>query len=119
MANRSRDRWGKAWLPSGSISTPTVPSAYARLSVSDGDNRRSARLRDRDCVGARPYFAARPEPKSLQDLVNQSCVNFRQPSEGGLYAWEFEKRGRELKLRVDGQLVFSSMPPIGDAFKTR
>jgi DNA-binding transcriptional LysR family regulator len=60
-------------------------------------------------VGAPSYFASRPEPKSPQDLVNHSCINFRQPSAGGLYAWEFEKRGRELKVRVDGQLIVNRM----------
>ena len=54
----------------------------------------------------------RPEPKSPQDLVDHSCINFRQPSAGGLYAWELEKRGRELKVRVDGQLVFNRTPPM-------
>lgn len=63
-------------------------------------------------VGAPSYFAVRPEPKSPQDLVNHNCINFRQPSAGGLYAWEFEKRGRELRVRVDGQLIFNRMPPM-------
>jgi DNA-binding transcriptional LysR family regulator len=66
-------------------------------------------------VGAPSYFAAQPEPKSPQDLVNHSCINFRQPSAGGLYAWEFEKRGRELKVRVDGQLVFNGSYQILEA----
>src|ERR1700733_5652065 len=63
-------------------------------------------------VGAPSYFASRPEPKTPRDLVNHSCISFRQPSAGGLYAWEFEKRGRELKVRVEGQLVFNRMPPM-------
>jgi DNA-binding transcriptional LysR family regulator len=66
-------------------------------------------------VGAPSYFATRPEPKSPHDLVNHSCINFRQPSAGGLYAWEFEKRGRDLKVRVDGQLVFNRTPPMLNA----
>jgi DNA-binding transcriptional LysR family regulator len=44
-------------------------------------------------VGAPSYFASCPEPKAPQDLVNHRCINFRQPSAGGLYAWEFENRG--------------------------
>ncbi len=68
-------------------------------------------------VGAPSYFAARAEPKSPQDLVNHSCINFRQPSAGGLYAWEFEKRGRELRVRVDGQLVFNGAYQIRDAVR--
>ena len=66
-------------------------------------------------VGAPAYFAARPEPKSPKDLVDHTCINFRQPSAGGLYAWEFERRGRELRVRVDGQLVFNRMPPMLNA----
>jgi len=30
------------------------------------------------------------------------------PTCGGLCAWEFEKGGRELKVRVEGQLVLNS-----------
>jgi DNA-binding transcriptional LysR family regulator len=66
-------------------------------------------------VGAPSYFATRPVPKSPKDLVNHSCINFRQPSAGGLYAWEFEKRGREQRVRVDGQLIFNRMPPMLNA----
>lgn len=58
-------------------------------------------------VAAPSYFATRPAPKSPLDLVSHNCINFRQPSAGGLYAWEFEKRGRALRVRVDGQLVFN------------
>src|SRR5947199_688544 len=50
-------------------------------------------------VAAPSYFATRPEPKSPEDLVHHNCINFRQPSAGGLYAWEFEKRGREVRVR--------------------
>ena len=56
-------------------------------------------------VGTPSYFKARPEPKKPQDLVNHNCVTLRLPSHGGLYAWEFEKGGRELRVRVDGQLT--------------
>ena len=54
-------------------------------------------------VGAPSYFKTRPEPKKPQDLINHNCINLVCPH-GGLYAWEFEKDGRELKVRVDGQL---------------
>jgi DNA-binding transcriptional LysR family regulator len=56
-------------------------------------------------VGTPSYFKGRPEPKKPQDLVNHNCVTLRLPSHGGLYAWEFEKGGRELRVRVDGQLT--------------
>jgi DNA-binding transcriptional LysR family regulator len=60
-------------------------------------------------VGSPSYFAERKRPKSPQDLTRHSCLNLRLPTHGGsLYAWEFEKNGRELNVRVEGQLVFNS-----------
>ena len=53
-------------------------------------------------VGAPSYFRKRSEPKRPQDLIGHNCINLRLPTHGGLYAWE-----RELKVRVEGQLVFN------------
>ena len=58
-------------------------------------------------VGAPSYFRNRREPKKPQELVEHNCVNLRLPTHGGLYAWEFEKGDRELRVRVEGQLVFN------------
>ena len=58
-------------------------------------------------VGAPSYFKTRPEPKKPQDLIHHNCITLRLPS-GGLYAWEFEKGGRELRVRVDGQLTYNT-----------
>lgn len=66
-------------------------------------------------VGAPSYFAQRPRPKMPQDLTTHTCVNLRLPTHGGLYAWEFEKGGRELKVRVEGQLVVNGTAPMLDA----
>jgi DNA-binding transcriptional LysR family regulator len=52
-------------------------------------------------VGAPSYFKKKPEPKSPQDLIGHNCINLRLLSHGGLYAWEFEKGGRELRVRVE------------------
>jgi DNA-binding transcriptional LysR family regulator len=59
-------------------------------------------------VGAPSYFRNRPEPKKPQDLIGHNCINLRLPTHGGLYAWEFEKRGHELRVRVEGQLIFNT-----------
>ncbi|MET2827099.1 LysR family transcriptional regulator [Mesorhizobium shangrilense] len=59
-------------------------------------------------VGSPAYFARRPKPRMPQDLTAHNCINLRLPTYGGLYAWEFEKAGRELKVRVEGQLVFNT-----------
>ncbi len=58
-------------------------------------------------VGAPSYFRKRSEPTKPQDLIGHNCINLRLPTHGGLYAWEFEKGARELKVRVEGQLVFN------------
>jgi len=58
-------------------------------------------------VGSPSYFKDRSEPKKPQDLIGHNCINLRLPTHGGLYAWEFEKGGRELKVRVEGQLIFN------------
>src|SRR5208282_2614205 len=60
-------------------------------------------------VGAPSYFAKRTEPKTPQDLTAHECINIRLPTSGSLYAWEFEKGGREVKVRVEGQLVFNNI----------
>jgi len=60
-------------------------------------------------VGAPAYFGKRPRPKTPQDLTAHDCINIRLPTYGGIYAWEFEKRGRGLKVRVEGQLVFNNI----------
>ena len=59
-------------------------------------------------VGAPEYFKGRKPPRTPQDLTEHSCINLRLPTAGGLYAWEFEKGGRELRVRVEGQLVFNT-----------
>ncbi|MEI9927990.1 MAG: LysR family transcriptional regulator [Sphingomonas sp.] len=63
-------------------------------------------------VGAPDYFARHPAPRAPQDLADHRCVNLRLPTLGGFYAWEFEKDGREVKVRVDGQLAFNNVAMI-------
>ncbi len=66
-------------------------------------------------VGSKSYFAKRPPPKTPQDLIRHSCINLRLPTRGGLYAWEFERGGREVKVHVEGQLVFNGIFDVLDA----
>jgi DNA-binding transcriptional LysR family regulator len=66
-------------------------------------------------VGAPAYFEKRPKPKKPQDLTGYDCINLRLPTYGGVYAWEFEKRGRAVKVRVEGQLVFNTIALRADA----
>ena len=60
-------------------------------------------------VGAPSYFATRPRPKRPQDLTAHTCINLRLPTYGGVYAWEFEKGGHDMKVHVDGQLTFNNL----------
>jgi DNA-binding transcriptional LysR family regulator len=59
-------------------------------------------------VGAPSYFEGRKLPKVPHDLTAHNCINLRLPTHGGLYSWEFEKAGREMNVRVDGQLIFGT-----------
>ena len=63
-------------------------------------------------VATPDYFERREPPSTPQDLTNHQCVNLRLTTAGGLYAWEFRKDGRDLNVRVDGQLTFNSILPI-------
>jgi DNA-binding transcriptional LysR family regulator len=56
---------------------------------------------------ANDMIAVRLEPKKPQDLIAYNYINLRLATHGGLYAWEFEKGGHKLKVRVEGQLVFN------------
>ena len=58
-------------------------------------------------VAAPAYLAGRKPPRTPHDLAGHSCINYRFPTLGGLYAWEFEKNGRELKVRVEGPLILN------------
>lgn len=66
-------------------------------------------------VGAPSCFAKHGRPKTPQQLTGHSCINLRLPTYGGLYAWEFEKAGHELKVRVEGQLVFNTTTQMLEA----
>ncbi|MGO6908670.1 LysR substrate-binding domain-containing protein, partial [Rhizobium ruizarguesonis] len=66
-------------------------------------------------VGSPEYFAARTVPSTPHDLTDHNCVNLRLPTSGALYAWEFEKDGREFSVRVEGQLVMSNIGPAINA----
>lgn len=66
-------------------------------------------------VGAPAYFAKRGTPQTPEDLAQHTCINYRLPSAGGIYVWEFEKAGRELKVKTEGQLVLNDGDLIIDA----
>ncbi len=66
-------------------------------------------------VAAPSYFSGREQPRTPQDLTAHNCINLRFPTYGGIYVWEFERGGREINVRVDGQLIFNNSKQILDA----
>jgi uncharacterized membrane-anchored protein len=66
-------------------------------------------------VGSPGYLAGREAPAVPQDLTAHRCINLRLPTLGGLYAWEFEKDGHALRVRVDGNLIFNGSAPMLEA----
>ena len=66
-------------------------------------------------VGSAEYLQRFGIPKTPEQLDQHRCINMRLPTRGGLYAWEFERDGRELRVRVDGQLILNSLPQRIDA----
>ncbi|MDE3177552.1 MAG: LysR family transcriptional regulator [Pseudomonadota bacterium] len=58
-------------------------------------------------VASPAYFAARGRPQDPHELAQHACINLRLASAGGFYAWEFSRAGRDLKVRVEGQLAFN------------
>lgn len=66
-------------------------------------------------VASPEYFAGHPAPKQPRDLTEHRCINQRMPTSGGLYVWDFERRGRKVNVRVDGPLIFNTTPPQVEA----
>jgi DNA-binding transcriptional LysR family regulator len=66
-------------------------------------------------VASPRYFGDHPVPRHPQELIGHDCMNHRQARGGGLYAWEFEKDGQELRVRVDGRLTFNTSLAMVDA----
>ena len=66
-------------------------------------------------AGSPEYFARNPAPMTPHDLTQHNCINLRLPTLGGLYAWEFERDGRPLNVRVEGQFICNDVPMIIDA----
>jgi DNA-binding transcriptional LysR family regulator len=63
-------------------------------------------------VGAPSYFERLPEPARPQDLTEHNCINLRLPAHAALYAWEFERKGRRVRVRVEGQMVMNATHQI-------
>lgn len=70
----------------------------------------------RMAVAASPaYFSVHPKPRKPKDLLGHNCINMRMQTGGGLYVWDFQRKDKQVNVRVDGQLVFNTSPNVVDA----
>jgi DNA-binding transcriptional LysR family regulator len=60
-------------------------------------------------VGSPAYFERYPIPQTPQDLTTHNCINIRLPTYGGIFPWDLEQDGREVRVRVEGQLIFNNV----------
>lgn len=63
-------------------------------------------------VGTPAYFAGHPAPRRPEDLAAHKCISLRHQTRGDAHPWEFDKAGRQVNVRVAGQLVLSSLSLI-------
>lgn len=66
-------------------------------------------------VASPAYFAVHGKPKTPGELTAHRCINQRMPTSGGLYVWDFARRGKAVNVRVDGPLIFNTSRPQVDA----
>ncbi len=66
-------------------------------------------------VGSPAYLQQAGTPQTPWDLAQHRCINLRLPTRGGLYAWEFARDGRDIQVRVEGQVILNSLPQRIDA----
>ena len=55
-------------------------------------------------VGSPSYLEAHPAPRTPHDLARHRCIRYRFTS-GAFYRWEFQKRGAEVAVEVNGPLT--------------
>ena len=66
-------------------------------------------------VASPSYLSGKTIPETPYDLAQHNCINLRLPTSGGLYAWEFERDGKEIRVKAKGQLVFNDINLIVEA----
>lgn len=66
-------------------------------------------------VGAPSCFSELKKPKRPQDLSDHFCMNLRLPTHGELFAWTFNRGGKDLRATTEGRLVFTSIMQMRQA----
>lgn len=63
-------------------------------------------------VATPDYFSSIAPPQVPQEFSQHKCISLRLLTKDGLLAWKFKKAEHEVKVHVQGQLVFNSSVPI-------
>ena len=66
-------------------------------------------------IASPDYITHHGTPEHPRDLLHHNCIGMRHITSGGLYAWEFERDGQPLRVRVDGQMTFNNSYAMIDA----
>ncbi|HCL5371818.1 TPA: LysR family transcriptional regulator, partial [Salmonella enterica] len=66
-------------------------------------------------VASPGYLSQHGAPQTPHDLQDHCCINMRLPTAGGVYHWEFEKEGKPLRVKVEGQLTLNRLMERIDA----
>ena len=66
-------------------------------------------------VGAPEYLSRRGTPVSVAHLVDHQAINLYLPSSGTANRWRLVRGGREVRVRMEGQLLLNTIDLIHDA----
>ncbi|BBG29207.1 LysR family transcriptional regulator [Zymobacter palmae] len=56
-------------------------------------------------VAAPAYLERHGRPEHPRELVHHRCLTYRNPSDGSVYRWEFERGGERLEVAVSGPII--------------
>jgi DNA-binding transcriptional LysR family regulator len=59
-------------------------------------------------VGAPSYFAKRRPPRTPDDLVRHTCVQYRRLADGDVFVWPFERDRKTRRIAVDGRVMVNA-----------
>jgi DNA-binding transcriptional LysR family regulator len=63
-------------------------------------------------VASAEYLARHGTPETPDELHNHACLNWRWPTDGSLYRWEFEEDGREFEISVNGPVIANDIEVV-------
>ncbi|EON2365534.1 LysR family transcriptional regulator, partial [Shigella flexneri] len=61
------------------------------------------------------YFSRRSAPTSVSQLIDHQAINLYLPTSGTANRWRLIRGGREVRVRMEGQLLLNTIDLIIDA----